>query len=463
MAASASASCLLSEDHFLCSICLDVFTDPVSTPCGHNFCHNCIAEHWRVNVPHKCPMCQDVFHSRPQLKTNTFICEMPRGPTADVNCDVCSEPKLKALKSCLDCLTSYCQTHLEPHRTVSGLKRHQLINPVENLEDRMCRKHDKPLELFCKPDQTCICLLCTVLDHKNHDVVPLKEERKGLKVELKRTEAEIQQMIQERQLKIQEIQQSVELSMNAADRETAEGVEVFTGLMESVQKRLDRLKDEIQEKQRTTKKQAQDFINGLELEICELENRRSEVDQLSGSEDHLQVLQRLPSIRASPSMKTWTEVWVRPPSFEGMVVRAVSELEDQLREDMKKVFEAELRRVQQFSVEVTLDPGLCASASRRREEETSGQTAEVFGLLQRVWGAEVLLGQILLRGSGQRQDQVQTVAIKTHSMLKKRAHCLHELNEQNNPNPVCPQYSSVLVVLPWFRTLDQSLNRSQSV
>uniref|UniRef100_A0A672Z4H6 Uncharacterized protein n=1 Tax=Sphaeramia orbicularis TaxID=375764 RepID=A0A672Z4H6_9TELE len=252
MAASASASCLLSEDHFLCSICLDVFTDPVSTPCGHNFCHNCIA-----------------------------------------------------LKSCLDCLTSYCQTHLEPHRTVSGLKRHQLINPVENLEDRMCRKHDKPLELFCKPDQTCICLLCTVLDHKNHDVVPLKEERKGLKVELKRTEAEIQQMIQERQLKIQEIQQSVELSMNAADREQQ-------------------------------KKQAQDFINGLELEICELENRRSEVDQLSGSEDHLQVLQRLPSIRASPSMKTWTE--------------------DQLREDMKKVFEAELRRVQQFSVEVTLDP-----------------------------------------------------------------------------------------------------------
>ncbi|TNN74559.1 Tripartite motif-containing protein 65 [Liparis tanakae] len=34
----AAASNLLSEDQFLCSVCLYVFTDPVTTPCGHNFC-----------------------------------------------------------------------------------------------------------------------------------------------------------------------------------------------------------------------------------------------------------------------------------------------------------------------------------------------------------------------------------------------------------------------------------------
>uniref|UniRef100_A0A3B4FA89 RING-type domain-containing protein n=1 Tax=Pundamilia nyererei TaxID=303518 RepID=A0A3B4FA89_9CICH len=30
-----------------CSICLDVFTNPVSIPCGHNFCQSCILGYWK--------------------------------------------------------------------------------------------------------------------------------------------------------------------------------------------------------------------------------------------------------------------------------------------------------------------------------------------------------------------------------------------------------------------------------
>ncbi|XP_029996888.1 E3 ubiquitin-protein ligase TRIM21-like [Sphaeramia orbicularis] len=371
----AAAGRVRSEDQFLCSICLEVFTDPVSTPCGHNFCKSCISEHWRVNVPYDCPMCKEVFNLKPELKINTFISEMvaqfrleaqhePNISSSDqqaakpgeVPCDDCTEPKLKALKSCLVCLSSYCQTHLEPHLTRSGLKRHQLIHPVENLEDRMCKKHDKPLELFCKTDHTCICQHCTYSDHKSHDVTPLQEEHEKQKPKLKKTQAEIQQMIQERRLKIQEIQRSVELSKNAADTETAEGVEVYTALMESVQRSLDQFKEKIQEKQRSTKKQAEDFIKELEQEICELEKRSTEVEQLSGSEDHLHFVQRFSCVKAAPSMKTWTKVSVRPPSYEGTVARAVSELEDKLTEDMKKVVKAELKRVQQYEVDLTLDP-----------------------------------------------------------------------------------------------------------
>ncbi|XP_030012478.1 E3 ubiquitin-protein ligase TRIM39-like [Sphaeramia orbicularis] len=374
----AAAGWVRSEDQFLCSICLDVFTDPVSTSCGHTFCKSCIWEHWGVNVAYQCPMCQEVFDTKPQLKINVFISEMvaqfrheaqhepniyssdqQAAEPGEVPCDVCTEPKLKALKSCLVCLTSYCQTHLEPHLIRSGLKRHQLIHPVENLEDRICRKHDKPLELFCKTDHTCICQHCTYSDHKGHDVTPLKEEHEEQKAELEKTVAEIQQMIQKRRLKIAEIQWSVRLSKNAADRETAEGVEVYTALMESVQKSLDQFLEEIQEKQRSTEKQAEDFIKELEQEICELEKRSTEVEQLSGSEDHLHFVQRFTCIKAAPSMKTWTKVSVRPPSYEGTVERAVSELEDKLRKDMKKkkVFEAELMRVQWYEVDVTLDPG----------------------------------------------------------------------------------------------------------
>uniref|UniRef100_A0A669EQ15 Uncharacterized protein n=1 Tax=Oreochromis niloticus TaxID=8128 RepID=A0A669EQ15_ORENI len=322
-----AASNLRSEDQFLCSICLDVFTDPVSTSCGHNFCKTCISQHWDTNGRQKCPMCNRVFKRRPELDINTLFSEMvaqfrreaqqkasscsseqQAAKPGEVPCDVCTGTRLKALKSCLVCQTSYCQTHLEPHLTVKRLKRHQLIDAVENLEDRMCTKHDKPLELFCKTDQTCVCVLCSVLDHKNHEFVPLREEYEGKKAELEKTEAEIQQMIQKRRLKIQEITESVKMSKDAADRQKAEGVQVFTALMESVERRLKELMKEIEDKQETTEKQAEGLIKDLEQEISELMERSSEVEQLSRSEDHLHLLQSFSSLKAAPPTKDWTEV-----------------------------------------------------------------------------------------------------------------------------------------------------------
>uniref|UniRef100_A0A667YJ11 RING-type domain-containing protein n=1 Tax=Myripristis murdjan TaxID=586833 RepID=A0A667YJ11_9TELE len=200
----ASACSLLSEEQFLCSICLDVFTEPVSTPCGHNFCKACITKCWDNNGKCECPMCKKTFVNRPDLFVNTFISEMaaqfrksvdvkaasssiqqqkPVKPV-EVPCDFCPGTKRKALKSCLLCLTSYCETHLEPHQRVAALKRHKLIDPVENLEDRMCKKHDKMLELFCRTDQLCVCLMCT--EHKTHDTVPLEEEYEERKAQLER-------------------------------------------------------------------------------------------------------------------------------------------------------------------------------------------------------------------------------------------------------------------------------------
>ncbi|XP_068585141.1 E3 ubiquitin-protein ligase TRIM21-like [Cebidichthys violaceus] len=370
-----AASCLMTEDQFLYSICQDVFTDPVATSCGHNFCKACITQHWNVNVPYQCPNCNKLFYTRPELQVNTFISEMAAqfrqsaqqkassstseqqaAKPGEVLCDVCTGTKLKALKSCLVCLDSYCETHLEPHLTRLGLKRHQLIDPVENLEGRMCMKHDKLLELFCKTDQMCVCMLCTVLDHKNHDVVPLKEEYEGKKAELGKTEAEIQQMIQKRRLKIQEIKHSVELSEEDADREVADGVQVFTVLKESVERRMNELLDTIKEKQRKTEKQAEGFIKELEQEISELKKKSTEVKQLSRSEDHLHLLQSFRTLNTAPPTKNWTGVRVSPPSYEGTVVRAVNQLEETLSKQMKKLFEAELKRVQKSVVDVTLDP-----------------------------------------------------------------------------------------------------------
>ncbi|KAM9365889.1 E3 ubiquitin-protein ligase TRIM21-like [Pholidichthys leucotaenia] len=371
-----AATNLPSEDHFLCSICLDVFTDPVSIPRGHNFCKNCITQHWDVGNSCQCPMCKKKFNMRPELHINTFISEtvsqfrreskqksssssseQQAAKPGEVLCDVCTGTKLKALKSCLVCMISYCETHLEPHLTVNRLKKHLLMDPVENLEGRMCMKHDEPLKLFCKTEQTCICMLCSYSDHKTHDVVPLREECEGKKAELGKTEAEMQQMIQKRRLKIEEIKESVKKNKDAADGEKAEGVQVFTALKESVDRRLNELIKEIEDKQKRMEKQAEDSIKDLEQEISELMKRSAEVEQLLKSEDHLHLLQSFSSLKAAPPTKDWTEVRVCPPSYEGTVVRAVAQLEETITKQMKKKLrEAELKRVQQYAVDVTLDP-----------------------------------------------------------------------------------------------------------
>uniref|UniRef100_A0A3Q0SGH4 Uncharacterized protein n=1 Tax=Amphilophus citrinellus TaxID=61819 RepID=A0A3Q0SGH4_AMPCI len=358
-----AASCLLSEDQFLCSICLDVFMNPVSTPCGHNFCKKCITQHWDTSPLCRCPICKRQYKTRPELHVNTFISEMAQqsAKPGEVPCDVCSATKLKALKSCLVCLASYCATHLEPHQTVSGLKRHQLIDPVMNLERRICLMHNKPLEMFCKTNQSCVCVICSLSNHKTHDVVPLKEEYEVKMAGLVKKEAELQAMIVKRLDKIREIKDAVQLSKDEADRELEGGVQFFADLMESVERGLKEFMEEITEKQRRAEKQAEDLIKELEQEIFELTKRSSEVEELSRSEDHLHVIQNfssphIQSLTAPPSSRDWPNVIVTLPTYRGTVFRAVVQLDKNLNKQMSTFFKAQHKKVQRYAVDVTFDP-----------------------------------------------------------------------------------------------------------
>ncbi|KAK0150308.1 Zinc finger protein RFP [Merluccius polli] len=364
----ASANTSWSEDNFSCSICLDVFNSPVSTPCGHNFCRTCITKFWDDQVQYKCPVCNELFHTRPDLRVNTLLSEMvdqfrrsvrvkeqPCVEPGEVPCDVCTGTQLKAVKFCLVCLISYCHTHLEPHQRVAGLKKHLLVEPMDRLEDRMCKKHNQLLQLFCQTDQVCVCLVCTVTDHRSHPVVPLEEEFKVKKAPLGKMESDVQQMIQERKRKIKEIKDTVDRSKADADRQIADAEQVLTALMSSIEKWRDDFNQTVKEKLKSTEKQAEGLIKELEQEIEELTNRRSEVKQLSHTEDHLHLLQTFSSLKNPPHTRDWTKVEVRPPPYIGSLRRSLDQLEETLNMEMKKLCD-ELKMVQQYEVDVTLDP-----------------------------------------------------------------------------------------------------------
>ncbi|KAJ0023678.1 hypothetical protein NQD34_003577 [Periophthalmus magnuspinnatus] len=364
----ATAVCQLSEDQFCCSICLEVFTDPTSLPCGHNFCKTCIERYWTTGTAvHNCPYCKHVFTTKPELKVNIFISEMSNqfrqsihrnyktqqeAKPEEISCDVCEDPKSKAQKSCLDCSVSYCGAHLKPHHTVPALKRHTLTEPQTHLEGKLCPEHGKVLDVYCENDDTCICALC-VHRHKRHKVAPLREVSEQKRQQLMRTQSEIERLIQTRQSKIQELRLTVELP--SADSELSEGLRVFSALRDAVDRALEELYREVSEKQEAVRSQTEDQIQELETEIFQLQARLIQVEQLTQSNNHLQILQNYKKLRLTPQMQDWTSARASPPTFEGIVVQALSKLEREFNKTTQKMFEEELMRVRRFETLITLD------------------------------------------------------------------------------------------------------------
>ncbi|KAM6961491.1 LOW QUALITY PROTEIN: E3 ubiquitin/ISG15 ligase TRIM25-like [Aplochiton taeniatus] len=270
--AMATSSVLLSEEQVQCSICIEVFTKPVSTPCGHNYCMACITGYWDSGADvYQCPMCKETFTVRPELRVNTFISKMSsqfkklppvevtssteqKGATpADVVFDYCTGAQSKAIKSCLVECSPYCETHLEPHQRVASLKKHKLIPPVENLEGLVCKKHDRPLELFCKEENTCICQFCTEGDHRNHHFVNIEEEVEKQLAQMNRC---LQTSIQERKQKIKDLRESVKLGKKNTDKDVAVYIKAFTAMVHFINRSQTELLKGIEESQKAVEKQA---------------------------------------------------------------------------------------------------------------------------------------------------------------------------------------------------------------
>ncbi|XP_073707351.1 E3 ubiquitin-protein ligase TRIM39-like [Garra rufa] len=357
-----SSSGPLSED-LQCSICLDVFTDPVSTPCGHNFCKTCLNKCWDNSQTCSCPYCKETFKQRPDLKINTTLRELvghykKKTPekTTDVLCDFCEERKLKALKSCLVCQSSYCETHLEPHLRVARLKKHKLMDPVSNLEDYICQKHERPLDLFCRDDQTCVCSFCIEKDHENHNTVPIEEESQEKKNELMKTQKDVQQMIQDRTKKIQDIKHSAEVRKRNTEKEKAAHVELFTDLIRSIERYQTELLEMMEEQQKAAEKQEEELIEELEQEITELKMRNTELEQLSHTEDHLHLLQIHSSLCSPTNTRNWPEISMKTHESLETLRRDLTQLKDTIDEKLTQTVSRELKWMQQYAVDVTLDP-----------------------------------------------------------------------------------------------------------
>nr|XP_003218064.1 PREDICTED: zinc finger protein RFP-like [Anolis carolinensis] len=118
-----------------CSVCVDYFKDPVTLDCGHNFCKACLTQTWEKssNIETSCPQCRGIV-SQKNFRTNQSLANIVE--------------KVKILS-------------LQGSKKAKG-------------KERVCEKHQEPLNLFCTDDETFICVVCDRnKEHQDHRRIPL--------------------------------------------------------------------------------------------------------------------------------------------------------------------------------------------------------------------------------------------------------------------------------------------------
>ncbi|XP_058480587.1 tripartite motif-containing protein 16-like [Solea solea] len=346
----------LQRETLSCSICLDLLKDPVTLNCGHSFCIYCIKDHWDSEQQRRiysCPQCREDFTPRPDLKKNVMLAdlveelkktELHAAPAhhcyagaEDVACDFCTGRKRKALKSCLVCLASYCEEHLQPHHQSPAFKKHKLVEPSKNLQENICPRHDKMMDLFCRTDQQCICYLCSVDEHKDHDTVSAAAEMMHKQRDLDLSQEEVQQRLRDRDRDVRVLQQERKTLTLSADKAMKDTDKSFTEMMGLLQKRSSDVKQQIRSKLETEVRRVTDAEEKLQQEITELKKREAELKQLSLTHDHNQFLLNYCSLSAlSPS--THSSINVRPLRHFEDVTAAVAKLRGQLQDVLSKTW-----------------------------------------------------------------------------------------------------------------------------
>ncbi|XP_067853608.1 tripartite motif-containing protein 16-like protein [Heptranchias perlo] len=301
------------EEEFVCAICLELFTDPVTIPCGHNFCMECIKIYWDKEVngkTHSCPKCRESFFHKPHLCKNIVLCEVmkkiskpekmaPQESCIDPDnaaCDFCMGKKLKATKSCLVCVASFCETHIRPHHENAALRHHKLVDAVKNMENRHCKKHNRPLDLFCRTDQTFICCICIVQEHGEHTIVTVEEEREEQQINLADKVTTLEKHMEVTEIETEQLRKQTDSIKNSAIA-VQEGIAAkFNELVQDIEKANTRVAEFIEKEEQAALAKTKEAITKKEQKCIELRKKKLRMGELSGINDNIKFLQELKAL-----------------------------------------------------------------------------------------------------------------------------------------------------------------------
>ncbi|XP_040196532.1 E3 ubiquitin-protein ligase TRIM39-like [Rana temporaria] len=284
-----------------CSVCLNIYTDPVILPCGHNYCRGCIdrvLDTQEGSGGYSCLECRTEFQDRPALYRNITLCNIvenfrstqPDEEKSEVFCTHCVDSPVPAVKSCLLCEASLCDKHLRVHSKSPG---HVLCDPTTSLESRKCSVHKKILEYYCSVDGACICLACT-LDgaHHGHQVKMLGAASEMKKEKLKTVHQKLKTKKKEAVRRIQNLQEHQRKVMDKADGEKSKIAVLLGNLRRRLEDLEKKVLGEISGQAEKISVSIMEMTRELEIKKEELSRKMGDIEELCNMTDPLIVLQK---------------------------------------------------------------------------------------------------------------------------------------------------------------------------
>uniref|UniRef100_UPI00358FDFCA E3 ubiquitin-protein ligase TRIM7-like isoform X2 n=1 Tax=Myxine glutinosa TaxID=7769 RepID=UPI00358FDFCA len=258
--ASSSSDMGDNLDALTCSVCLQIYKDPVTLPCGHSFCRLCIEKCWENREENcVCPNCREVFPQKPKLKKNVTVAYM--------------------------------------------------VDNIVNLKKGIrCTQHGKPIQLYCKDDGSLMCLMCTGGQHQKHNVLSVEIAHSELKDVLTAKYPRVSQSMESIASQLQQVQEEKEQTENSSRAAEVRLEEKGRLVCQLVNESVDLMKSEINKRKMEKLSLLGKQREKLEQQMASLRQGKSTMDTalqkleavsfLQGTKDLLKRLETMSDLKS---------------------------------------------------------------------------------------------------------------------------------------------------------------------
>ncbi|XP_005754908.1 nuclear factor 7, ovary-like [Pundamilia nyererei] len=228
-----------SEEALCCTVCQEVFRDPVLLSCSHSFCKDCLKRWWRERPTHECPVCKELSVYEPPLN--------------------------RALKN-------LCESFLQERD--------------QRASEALCSLHSEKLKLFCLDHQQPVCVVCRDSEkHTNHRFRPIDEAAQQHKKEFQETLEPLKKKLkvcEEVQVKFDQTAEHIKVQARHTERQIKEQFKKLQQfLAEEEEARLAALREEEEQKSGMMKEK----MEALSREIAALSDTVRATEEELRAED----------------------------------------------------------------------------------------------------------------------------------------------------------------------------------